>query len=218
MSNIGRIFRENLPEFQGIVESQLEVSLGNLRALPMWRYPFAELDYDHDFSLGYNLHNLLHDAWFYYAACFGKNSGYIGKAGNHAVYYGQSAADRFGLKDKECKKTLLHELYHIGLARYGGYEDVMSEDMEFSVSDLLDESFSELMAIRTLKEMGIKVKSRSMRTECLWLSHELKQAHRSEPRQIAEFVYSRNGDLGDDLGSLWKFENRLRNYFRRAYH
>jgi hypothetical protein len=220
MSNIGRIFRENLPEFQGIVENQLEVSLGKLRALPIWCYPFAEFDYDQDISLRDNLGSLINDFRVYYAADFDSDSCYLGKAGNKAVYYGQRAADRLWWKDKECKKTLLHELYHIGLARYGGYGDVMSEELESDLPDHLDEAFSELMATRTLKEMGMNVKSRSMRTICIWLSNELKKDHKSEPKEIAEFVYSRKGQkcFFEDLDSLSDFEKRLDSYLRRAYH
>ena len=207
MVNLGPVFRKNLNHSKQIIEGQLEISLSNLKAYPLWIYGISEFRYDKEFSVVENIKDFFEDCIDYFEMGM-KDTNTVGKAGNRGVYYGKECFTQT-LSQYDAKKILFHELYHVALARYAGFDDIYCEEFESMVPELLDESFAELMAINMIKETGIDIKSKSLKNEAAWLNYELSKANIENPKDIADFVIRCDAEKEDYLNLAWGFQTSV---------
>lgn len=206
MVNLGPVFKKDLDCSKQMIEGQLDISLGNLKAYPLWAYGICEFRYDKEFSIIENIKDFFEDTIDYFEMGM-KDTNSIAKAGNTGVYYAKDCFTQIFSQD-DAKKILFHELYHIALAKYAGFEDIYCEEFEFMVPELLDESFAELMAINMIKETGIDIKSKNLDTEVAWLNYELSKANIENPKEIADFVIRCDADKEDYLDSYLRFRKQ----------
>ncbi len=202
MHVVGRVFRKHLAESKGVVEQEFGISLGKLGAYPIWQFPVREFRWSNDSGLRDNLDSIMHNAYESLYTLKHPDIDESARAGNRGVYYSDSPLAK-DFSEAKARQILFHELYHIALPRYAGHDDICSEDWCTSITDLIDESFAEYMALRIMKKKFNHVeKSHSLEAEVEWLDHELNiNKVPDHARSIADFVLKLDGDGYDAIDS-----------------
>lgn len=189
MVSFARVFKRYFLESVKIVESQLEVKLDDIGYYPLWQFALREFQPCSDLDEEYNSKSLEEDILEYRESWLLEKT-LIGKAGNKGIYYTRPLFTK-NLSSLDARQTLFHELYHIGLSKFAGDEDIFSEERELKLSEILNEAFADMMAIRTLQQnYGLNVRGCYI-NEMAWLEYELEiNSISSNPKDIANFVLS----------------------------
>jgi len=206
MGVLRRAFTKHLAESKGVVEQEFGISLGKLGAYPIWQFSVREFRWSNDSSLRDNLDSIIHEAYDSVYTLKHPDIYESAKAGNRGVYYSNSPLTK-DFSEAKARHILFHELYHIALPRYAGHEDICSENWCTCISELIDESFAEYMALRIMKKKFNHIeKSHSLEVEVEWLGHELKTNKVPDnTRSIADFVMKLDGDGYDAIDAYERY-------------
>lgn len=204
MPALWRVMSEHLPFAQQHVESDLQVSLGKLHIYPIVLYGLIERA-SAVYPEGYfasqsgtermweQASDWLEDIISYAdqglrAAISDLGDRAVGaKAGDKGVYWYGPPDRTNNLPTDIGVQLLLHELYHIALARYSGH-CFFSPELFDNLPMGLDEGFAEHMARRATSELGFVPKRLGNNYEACWFEHEVKRRRLTRPTAIADLA------------------------------
>ncbi|HIH23914.1 TPA: hypothetical protein HA251_02665 [Candidatus Woesearchaeota archaeon] len=213
MPALWRVMSEHLPSAQQRVEADLRISLGKLHIYPLVLYGLIERPsafYPEGYFAGQSRLETLFEStkdWTddivsyaedgIHAAISDLGDHAVGaKAGAKGVYWYGPPNRTNDLSTEVGVQLLLHELYHIALARYSGHR-FFSPELVDNLPMVLDEGFAEYMARRAMPNLGFVPKRLGNNDEARWFEHEVRRRHLTRPAAIADLALD-TATWGDD--------------------